>query len=87
MALEFQVILYTLLLILLIVLIILGIKMIITLNKVDHVVDDVNNKLGRIEGLFEIVDTATDAISLVNDKLVASIYGIFQKVFGRKKGE
>lgn len=82
---EFQVILYTLLLILLIVLIILGIKFIFTLKKVDQVVDDVNDKLNRVDGIFQIVDATTDAISSLNDKVVAGIYSFFQKMFKKKK--
>lgn len=85
MALEFQVILYTVVLILLIMLIILCIKMIDTLHKVDKVVDNVNNKLGRVEGLFDIIDATTDAISSLNDKIVMSFYGLVQKIFKRKK--
>lgn len=87
MALEFQVILYTLLLILLIVLIVLGFKMIQTLHKVDKVVEYVNNKLNRVEGLFDIVDATTDAISSLNDKIVMGIYGLFQKIFKKKEDE
>ena len=49
------VIIYILLIILLIVGIILGIKSIITVNKVEKVVDDVSEKVESLNGLFQIV--------------------------------
>ena len=61
----FPVILYTLGAILLIVLIILCLKVIGTLKKVDKVVDDVENKVGKLDGVFSIIDKSTDAVSLV----------------------
>ena len=87
MAFEFQVILYTTLLILLIVLIALCVKMIHTLNKIDKVVDDVNIKLNKVEGLFNIMDTTTNAIASLNDKVVSGIYGIFHRIFRKKEDE
>ena len=54
------IIIYILLIILLIVGIILGIKSIITINKVEKVVDDVNEKVESLNGLFQIVDFTAD---------------------------
>ena len=55
-----QVILYILGSILLIVLIILGIKLIITMNKIENVVDDINVKVNKLNGIFTIIDLTTD---------------------------
>ena len=52
----FPVILYGLLIILVVVLIILVVKLIKTISKVDLVVDDVNLKVKKLDGVFNIVD-------------------------------
>ena len=49
------IILYILGSILLVVLIILGIKLIITMNKIEKVVDDVNIKVNKLNNLFNII--------------------------------
>ncbi len=80
-----QVILYILGSILLIVLIILGIKLIITMNKIENVVDDINVKVNKLNGLFSIIDLTTDKLALLSDKLVDGISSLVRKVFSRKK--
>ena len=55
----FPVILYGLLIILVVVLIILVVKLIKTISKVDLVVDDVNLKVKKLDGVFNIVDNIT----------------------------
>ena len=80
-----QVLLYILGSILLIVLIILGIKLIITMNKIENVVDDINVKVNKLNGLFSIIDLTTDKLVLLSDKLVDGISGLVRKLFSRKK--
>ena len=80
----FPVILYTLGAILLIVLIILCLKVIGTLKKVDKVVDDVENKVGKLDGVFSIIDKSTDAVSLVSDKIIDFVSSAVMKIFSRK---
>lgn len=80
-----QVILYILGSILLIVLIILGIKLIITMNKIENVVDDINVKVNKLNGLFTVIDLTTDKLALLSDKLVDGISSIVRKIFSRKK--
>ena len=77
----FPVILYTLGAILLIVLIILCLKVIGTLKKVDKVVDDVENKVGKLDGVFSIIDKSTDAVSLVSDKIIDFVSSAVMKIF------
>ncbi len=79
------VIIYILLIILLIVGIILGIKSIITVNKVEKVVDDVSEKVESLNGLFQIVDFTTDKIVTMTDKIVDTVGAIASKIFFRKK--
>lgn len=82
-----KIMLFVALIVLVIILIILGIKLMKTLKKVDGVIDDVNNKISSVDGLFNIIDKTTDYASLVSDKLLgflSSLIGVFAK---RKKGK
>lgn len=83
------IIIYILLIIILIIGIILGIKSIITLNKVEKVVDDVNEKFQSLNSFFSIIDFTTDKIAFITDRAVEAISGLFSKIFvgKKKKGE
>ncbi len=80
-----QVILYILGSILLIVLIILGIKLIITMNKIENVVDDINVKVNKLNGIFTIIDLTTDKLALFSDKIIDAISTVVRKIFSKKK--
>lgn len=81
------IIIYILLIIILIIGIILGIKSIITIKKVEKVVDDVNEKVESLNGLFHIVDFTTDKIVSLTDKVVDGLSGLAGKLFFRKKSK
>ena len=82
------IIIYILLIIILVIGIILGVKSIITINKVEKVVNDVNDKVQSLNGIFSIIDFTTDKLALVTDKLVEGIGGLFSRLFfNKKKGE
>lgn len=83
----FPVILYVLGCILLLVLIILAIKMIKTLNKVDEAIADYNSKAEKLNGVFDLIDTATDTISTISDKLVSGIISGIAGLFKKKNKE
>jgi len=78
------IIIYILLIIILIIGIILGIKSIITIKKVEKVVDDVNEKVESLNGLFHIVDFTTDKIVMLTDKVVDGLSGLASRLFFRK---
>ena len=80
-----QVILYLLGSILLVVLIILGIKLIITMNKIELVVDDINGKVKKLNGLFSIIDVTTDRLAMLSDKVVDGVSLVIRKLFSRNK--
>lgn len=71
--------------ILLVVLIVLGIKLIFTINKIDAMVDDINGKVSKLNNLFQIIDTTTDKLALVSDKVVDVISLLVRKIFIRDK--
>ena len=79
------ILLYVLGSILLVVLIILGIKLINTMNKINLVVDDINKKVSSLDGLFSVVDMATDKLALLSDRMVDGITFVIKKLFKPKK--
>ncbi len=81
------IIIYLLLIIILVIGIILGIKSIITINKVEKVVEDVNEKVESLNGLFHIVDFTTDKIVTLTDRVVDGLSGIASKLIFRKRNK
>ena len=70
--------------ILLVVLIVLGIKLIITINKIDTMVDDINGKVSKFNGVFQIIDVTTDKLALISDKIVDGLSFMLRKLFAKK---
>lgn len=81
------ILLYILGSILLIVLIILGIKLIITMNKVNLIVEDINKKIDSLDGLFSIIDMTTDKLAILSDRMVDGVTYLIKKIFRTKKGK
>ncbi len=69
----FSIVLNISLIVLVLFSIILVYKLIKTLIKLDKVVDDVNLKVNKLNGLFDIVDTATDTLSSISEKMVSLV--------------
>lgn len=78
-------VIYVLLIILLIVGIVLGIKAIRMINKVDIVVDDVNDKVQTLNGFFNLIDFTTDKIVSITDKVVEGVSGFLGNIFKKKE--
>ena len=70
--------------ILLVCLIVFVIKLISTLNRVNGILDDVDNKMAKLDKAFRIVDVVTDNMAMVSDKLVDGISGFIRKIFNKK---
>ncbi|MCM1444116.1 MAG: hypothetical protein NC096_02300 [Candidatus Amulumruptor caecigallinarius] len=81
----FPLILYILLSILVIVITIFVIRLFKTLNKVDKVIDDLNFKLEKVNGVFEIVDKSTSFIDSIGNKITDMIMGLISKISRGKK--
>ena len=81
----FPIILYILGAVLLIALIVLVIKCMSTLKKINHVVDDVSEKAGKLDGVFNMIDNTTDVISSISDKLIDFITGAITGIFAHKR--
>ena len=81
------IIVYSLIAILLVVLIIFVIRLFSTLSRLNKTLDDVNTKIEKLNGLFNIIDNTTDYISVVSDKFIDRITGLIDNWFSRKKKE
>ena len=78
-------IIYILLIIILLIGIVLAIKFLITLDKVEKVVDNVNDKVRALDGLFHIIDTTTDRVVLITDKVIEGVTSLIANLFVSKK--
>ncbi|MDD4035717.1 MAG: hypothetical protein PHS45_00070 [Bacilli bacterium] len=85
------IILYVLGSILIVIFIIIGVKIIRTMNKIDNIVEDVNEKVESLSKLFNIFDFAADRLSFlgdrITDKITAFIIGLFKKKKEKKEEE
>lgn len=78
-------ILYILLFILIITMIILVYRLIKTLDKVDRVVEDVDSKSRKLNGVFDIIDNTADGISQVSDLFVNGLTDLITGLFKKNK--
>lgn len=83
------IIIYILLIVLLVVGIILGIRLIITIDKVNIIMDSVNDKLTALDGVFNIVKTVNNKFNLITDKISDVVMSLFSKlpIFKNRKEE
>ena len=77
------VLLYSVGIILLVVLTILGIRLIHILNKVDRVIDNVEEKVNSFNNAFDVIVKATDIFSLLGESVVGVVGGIISKIFNK----
>ena len=78
------VILYILGSVLLVALIVLTIKLIITMNKLEKVVDNITIKVRTLDQLFDVIGLVTGKITAVTDRVVDSVALLIEKIFKRK---
>ena len=78
-------IIYVLLIILISVAIAIGIRLIITLHKVDELLENVNEKVHSLDRMFDIVDLFNDKISMLGDTVVGFLSGGVKRIFKDRK--
>ena len=81
----FPIILYFLGAVLLIVVIILITRLITTVDKLNVLLDDVEDKSQKLNGLFDAIEKIGDTVSAANNKVTGFIAGIASKMFKEKK--
>ncbi len=79
--LTLPIVIYFLLIILLIIGIVLGIKLITTMNKVDKIIDDVNEKLDSVSEVFNIIDFVTGKMSAISETIIGAITTAVSRIF------
>ena len=79
------IVLYIFGIVLLIVLIILGIRLIQTIDRTNRLLDDVEEKVHSLNGFFHLIDTITDNLSFLSDKIVDTVSNVITRIFKRKK--
>ena len=79
------IILYICGIIALIILMVLGIKLIGVIDKVNRVVDNVEDKVNSLNGIFGIIDKATDNLINIGNTIVGAVSSITSKVFNKRK--
>lgn len=80
------ILLYISLIVLVITVIIFVIRLIKTLDKVDIILDDVNSKMIRVDGLFSLIDRTADYAATLSDKVISLATNGINFLFKRKKG-
>ena len=66
-------------------LIIFSIRLISTLKRVNGILDDVDNKIAKLDKAFNLIDVVTDNMALISDKIVDGVSGLIRKLFNKKK--
>lgn len=83
----FLMLLYILGTILLVCLIVLVIRFISTVKRINGILDNVDNKIAKLDKAFNIVDIITDNMALISDKLVDGVSSLIRRLFSKKQIE
>ena len=79
------VIVYILGSVLLVTLIILTVKLIVTMNKIEKVVDNIGIKVKTLDDLFNVIGLVTGKFTAVTDKVIDNISLLVEKIFRGKE--
>lgn len=78
------VIIYFLLIILLVIGIILGIKLIISIDKINYLVDDVTKKVKSLDYVFSMFDLVSNKLVFISERVISFITGLIGKISNLK---
>ena len=56
-----------------------------SVDRVNAILDDVEDKMKTIDEVFAVIDKVTDSVSLMSDRIVDGLAGIVSKIFTTKK--
>lgn len=54
------------------------------MNKVDDILEDISDKAKSLDKLFNIIDFATDRVSVVSDTIINFVSGAINKIFKKR---
>jgi len=81
------IIFYTLLCILIVFIIVFVYKLIKTLDKTNELLDDVNGKVKKLDGLFNVIDKGADTINMMTTKFVDVVVGAVGRLLKKRKDD
>ncbi len=81
------IVIYLLLIVLLIVTIVLAVKLIITIDKINNVVEDVKMKISSLDTVFNVVALASDKMTYLTSKVFDIVKEFINKIFIGKEDE
>ena len=81
------IIIYFLLIILIIIVIVLGIKLIITVDKVNAVITDLENKIASLNSIFKFADKLSDNVGKLGIRIIDRVTATVSKVLGVRSGK
>ena len=58
--------------------------MIQILDRAEKVIDNVEEKVNTLNGIFNVINKVTTSIDLISSKVVGSVVGTIEKIFKRK---
>ncbi len=79
------IVIYILLIVLLIIGIILGIKLIITIDEVNLVIEDIRKKVKSLDGIFSVVDIASNKLGLITSRISDWAMSLINKIVSLRK--
>jgi len=81
------IIIYFLLIIIIVVGIVLGIKLILTIDRVVKLVDDVSEKVEKVTPLFDALGMISDKFGSIVGTVVSAVEGLIGKLFFKNKNK
>lgn len=81
----FPIVIYCLAIALMILLMVFIVKLMHTVDRMNRILDDVERKTRSLNGLFHVIDSVTDTLSVFSDTLVSGITGIVGKIWPKGK--
>ncbi len=81
------IIIYSLLCVLIVVIIILLINVIITLKHANKLLEDIENKSKKLDGIFNAIDSVSSSFTGIGDKIVKFASKAFKNFSKRKRKE
>jgi len=81
------IIIYSLLCVLIVVIIILLINVIITLKHANKLLEDIENKSKKLDGIFNAIDSVSSSFTGIGDKIVKFASKVFKNFSKRKRKE
>lgn len=75
--------LYVVTIILVIILIVVALRFLRLMDKIEEIVENIDEKVNSFNGAFTVIKRAADGISSISDSFVYSVNNMLSKIFGR----